>query len=136
MVPLLACLGAIIHSQRPQCVLKFPCTDYSLHCPMFSKHLDSVTPKKDRWQSFKDLNNIVTPISGRKLKVKQTSNLSEKVKVVMMELDRKQLSMEEVRQSIEERQKKISDTIEKRAAKNAHIAQSNLKKSKMNFFFF
>ena len=81
-------------------------------------------PKKDSWQSFL---NIVTPISARKLKLKD--DLSEKV--VMMELDRKQLSMEEVRQSIEERQKKISDTIEKRAAKNAHIAQSNLKKSKM-----
>ena len=78
---------------------------------MFSKHLDSVTPKKDRWQSF--INNV-TPMSVRKLKM-QTDDLSEKV--VMMELDGKQLSLEEVRHSVEERQNKLSDTIEKRAEK-------------------
>ena len=45
--------------------------------------------------------------------MKQTYDLSEKV--VVMELE--QLSMNDVQQSIEERQNKMSDTIEKRAAK-------------------
>ena len=42
---------------------------------MFSKHLNSVTPKKERWQSF--MNNI-TPRSARNLKMKQTDDLSDK----------------------------------------------------------
>ena len=45
--------------------------------------------------------------------MKQTYDVPEKV--VVMELE--QLSLNDVQQSIEERQNKISDTIEKRAAK-------------------
>ena len=67
-------------------------------------------PKKYRWNSF--LENL-TPISARKLKMKQTYDLSDKV--VVMELE--QLSMNNAQQSIEERQNKMLDTIEKRAEK-------------------
>ena len=59
--------------------------------------------------------------------MKQTYDVPEKA--VVMELE--QLSLNDVQQTIEERQKKISDTIKKRAAENAHIAHCNLKKSKM-----
>ena len=54
------------------------------------------------WNSF--LNNL-TPISASKLKMKQTYDVPEKV--VVMELE--QLSLNDVQQSIEERQKKKHD---------------------------
>ena len=91
MAPLLACSVAILHSQRLQILLT------SLQLSNTSvQNLNSVTPKKYRWNSF--LENL-TPIPARKLKMKQTYNLSEKV--VVMELE--QPSMNDVQQSIEEK---------------------------------
>ena len=81
MVPLLAFLVWIIHSLLPHILL--------ISLPNVFKHLNSVTPKKYRWNSF--LNNL-TPISARKLKLKQTDDLSDKV--VVLELE--QLSMNDV----------------------------------------
>ena len=73
-------------------------------------------PKKYRWNSL--LENL-TPISARKFKMKQMYDLSNKI--VVMELE--QLSMSDAQQSIEERQNKMSDTIEKRAAKSTETSE-------------
>jgi len=87
------------------------------------KHLNSVTPKKYRWNSF--LENL-TPIPARKLKMKQTYDLSEKV--VVMELE--QLSMNDVQQSIEERQNKMLGAMEKKGRKKVLKHQSSCKQTK------
>ena len=75
---------------------------------MFSKFLDNVTPEKDRVQSF--LKNV-TPRSARKSKQNNMMDLSNKV--VRMDIDDIHQSMEDVRKTIQERQKKLSEVIEK-----------------------
>jgi hypothetical protein len=68
-----------------------------------------LTPEKDRLKSF--LKNV-TPRSARNVKSREEIDLSKRV--IMMDIEEVQPSMEEVRRTIEERQKKLSDFIESR----------------------
>ena len=101
IVLLMACLVSIIHSQHLHILLT------SLQLYNVFKHLNSVTAKKYIYiytyiYHCNSLLKNLTPISARKLKMKQTYDLSDEV--VVMELE--QISMNVFQQSIEERQNK------------------------------